>query len=81
MSLRDNTGDDNQRTHNLNLANWVPDLFMERVEQDKVWSLFDPRDVPEFVDLYGEKFNKAYIKPRKTIFSLNKFQHENFTAK
>ena len=43
LELRDNTGDDARRTHNLNLANWIPDLFMERVEKDWQWSLFDPK--------------------------------------
>jgi ribonucleoside-diphosphate reductase alpha chain len=61
LALRENTGDHAQRTHNLNLANWIPDLFMKRVEADKVWSLFDPADVPEFTDLYGEEFERAYI--------------------
>ncbi len=60
LELRDNTGDEAQRCHNLNLANWVPDLFMRRVEADAMWSLFDPKDVPEFIDLYGEEFEKAY---------------------
>ncbi len=62
LELRDNTGDESKRTHNINLANWVPDLFMKRVESDQMWSLFDPRRVPEFVDLYGEEFEKAFIK-------------------
>ena len=53
LELKDNTGDSARRTHNLNLANWVPDLFMERVEQDWQWSLFDPKKVPHLVDLYG----------------------------
>ena len=61
LQLRDNTGDEAQRTHNLNLANWVPDLFMNRVEGDKMWSLFDPKAVPELVDLYGDEFEKAYL--------------------
>ncbi len=60
LELRDNTGDEARRTHNLNLANWVPDLFMKRVEADAEWSLFDPRIVPEFTDLYGEAFEEAY---------------------
>ncbi|WP_449445923.1 ribonucleoside-diphosphate reductase subunit alpha [Thermomonas brevis] len=60
LELRDNAGDDARRTHNLNLANWVPDLFMKRVEADQVWSLFDPRVVPELVDLHGEEFEHAY---------------------
>lgn len=62
LQLRDNTGDEGQRAHNLNLANWVPDLFMKRVEADALWSLFDPKDVPHFVDNYGEDFEKAYEK-------------------
>jgi ribonucleoside-diphosphate reductase alpha chain len=65
LELRDNTGDEAQRTHNLNLANWVPDLFMKRLEVDGVWSLFDPKEVPEFVDLYGEEFEKAFIQAEK----------------
>lgn len=60
LELRDNTGDEARRTHNLNLANWVPDLFMKRVEADADWSLFDPRIVPEFTDLYGDAFERAY---------------------
>lgn len=60
LELRDNTGDDQKRTHNLNMANWVPDLFMKRVEADGMWSLFDPRVVPHFVDIYGPEFEKAY---------------------
>lgn len=62
LELRDNTGDDARRTHNLNLAHWVPDLFMKRLEQDGMWSLFDPRIVPELVDLYGDEFEKAYTE-------------------
>ncbi|MBX3022736.1 MAG: ribonucleoside-diphosphate reductase subunit alpha [Bdellovibrionales bacterium] len=60
LEMRDNTGDEAQRAHNLNLANWVPDLFMRRVEGDQMWSLFDPKETPEFVDIYGEEFEKAY---------------------
>ena len=62
LELRDNTGDDASRTHNLNLANWIPDLFMKRVQADGVWSLFDPKVVPHFPDLYGEEFEAAYAK-------------------
>jgi ribonucleoside-diphosphate reductase alpha chain len=62
LQLRDNTGDEAQRTHNLNLANWVPDLFMKRVEANALWSLFDPKVVPELVDLYGDAFEKAYVE-------------------
>ncbi|MEH1012488.1 ribonucleoside-diphosphate reductase subunit alpha [Micromonospora sp. CPCC 206060] len=60
LELKDNTGDEARRTHNLNLANWVPDEFMRRVEADADWSLFDPKDVPELVDLWGDEFDAAY---------------------
>jgi ribonucleoside-diphosphate reductase alpha chain len=60
LELRDNTGDEARRTHNLNLANWIPDLFMRRVEADGEWSLFDPKAVPQFTDLYGKAFEVAY---------------------
>ncbi|CAL9297397.1 ribonucleoside-diphosphate reductase subunit alpha [Streptomyces sp. SudanB52_2052] len=60
LELRDNTGEDARRTHNLNLAHWVPDEFMRRVNADAPWSLFSPADVPELVDLWGEEFDTAY---------------------
>ncbi|HJR72544.1 MAG TPA: ribonucleoside-diphosphate reductase subunit alpha [Luteimonas sp.] len=65
LELRDNTGDEARRTHNLNLANWIPDLFMKRVEAGGEWSLFDPRIVPEFTDLYGDAFERAYEQAEK----------------
>lgn len=65
LSLRDNTGDEASRTHNLNLANWVPDLFMRRVEADAIWSLFDPKDVPDLTDLYGEAFEARYAEAER----------------
>jgi len=61
LELRENTGEEARRTHNLNLANWVPDLFMKRVEEDGVWSLFDPKAVPQLTDLYGAEFEQAYL--------------------
>lgn len=61
LELRDNTGDESRRTHNLNLAHWIPDLFLRRVEEDAQWSLFDPSIVPELPDLWGEEFDNAYI--------------------
>jgi ribonucleoside-diphosphate reductase alpha chain len=73
LELRDNTGEDARRTHNLNLAHWIPDEFMRRVNEDGVWSLFSPADVPELVDLWGAEFDAAYRKAeaaglaRKTI--------------
>jgi ribonucleoside-diphosphate reductase alpha chain len=60
LELRDNTGEDARRTHNLNLANWIPDEFMRRVEADDMWSLIDPDVVPELPDLWGEDFDAAY---------------------
>ncbi|MEU2562238.1 ribonucleoside-diphosphate reductase subunit alpha [Streptomyces longispororuber] len=60
LELRDNTGEDARRTHNLNLAHWIPDEFMRRVAADQDWSLFSPADVPELVDLWGEEFDAAY---------------------
>jgi len=62
LELRDNTGDREKRAYNLNLANWIPDLFMKRVEEDGIWSLFDPGSYPELVDLYGDAFEKHYIE-------------------
>jgi len=62
LALRDNTGDEASRTHNLNLSNWIPDLFMKRVEADGDWSLFDPKRVPALPDLWGEDFERAYAE-------------------
>ena len=62
LELRDNTGDEARRTHHINIANWIPDLFMRRVESDEVWSLFDPKDVPELPDLFGADFDQAYLQ-------------------
>jgi ribonucleoside-diphosphate reductase alpha chain len=60
LELRDNTGEDARRTHNLNLAHWIPDEFMRRVEADAEWSLIDPDQAPELPDLWGEAFDAAY---------------------
>ena len=62
LELRDNTGDVSRRAYNLNIANWIPDLFMKRVDTDGMWSLFDPKLVPHLPDLFGEEFEAAYIK-------------------
>jgi ribonucleoside-diphosphate reductase alpha chain len=61
LELRDSTGDEGRRARHINLANWVPDLFMQRVEHDWVWSLFDPKVEPELCDLHGEAFERAYL--------------------
>ncbi|MEJ7849311.1 MAG: ribonucleoside-diphosphate reductase subunit alpha [Pyrinomonadaceae bacterium] len=62
LELRENTGDEARRTHNLNIANWIPDLFMKRVQADEMWSLFDPSKVPHFPDIYGDEFETAYAE-------------------
>jgi ribonucleoside-diphosphate reductase alpha chain len=68
LELRDNTGEDARRTHNLNLANWIPDEFMRRVEADEDWSLIDPSDAPDLPDLWGEEFDAAYrIAEKKAV--------------
>jgi len=60
IELRKNTGDDRRRTHDMNTANWIPDLFMKRVFEDKEWTLFSPSDVPDLHDLYGRAFEARY---------------------
>jgi len=60
LELRKNTGDDRRRTHDMNTANWIPDLFMQRVMEKGQWTLFSPSDVPNLHDLYGANFAKAY---------------------
>ncbi|SIQ80759.1 ribonucleoside-diphosphate reductase subunit alpha [Micromonospora avicenniae] len=65
LELRDNTGEESRRTHNLNLANWIPDEFMRRVEADGDWSLIDPTEAPELPDLYGDEFDEAYRAAEK----------------
>lgn len=67
LELRKNTGDDRRRTHDMNTANWVPDLFMKRVITGGKWTLFSPSDVPHLHDLYGSEFEAAYEEAeRKT---------------
>jgi ribonucleoside-diphosphate reductase alpha chain len=61
LELRKNTGDDRRRTHDMNTANWIPDLFMKRVFNDESWTLFSPDDVPDLHDLFGLEFEKAYL--------------------
>ncbi|QND54864.1 ribonucleoside-diphosphate reductase subunit alpha (plasmid) [Phyllobacterium sp. 628] len=60
LDLRKNTGDDRRRTHDMNTANWVPDLFMSRVEKDEPWTLFSPDETPDLHDRYGADFKTAY---------------------
>ncbi|MDY7233302.1 ribonucleoside-diphosphate reductase subunit alpha [Hyalangium rubrum] len=81
LELRDNTGDEARRTHNLNLANWVPDLFMRRVEADGEWSLFDPKSVPHLTDLYGEAFERAYAEAEAKGLALRKVKARDLYAR
>ena len=60
LELRKNTGDDRRRTHDMNTANWIPDLFMKRVSEDSDWTLFSPNEVPDLHDLYGRAFEARY---------------------
>ena len=69
LDLRKNTGDDRRRTHDMNTANWVPDLFMKRLESDSNWTLFSPSDVPELHDIYGSEFDKKYEEYEKMAAS------------
>ena len=67
LDLRKNTGDDRRRTHDMNTANWIPDLFMKRLEKGEKWTLFSPSDVPDLHDIYGKEFETKYTEyERKT---------------
>lgn len=61
LELRKNTGDDRRRTHDMNTANWIPDLFMRRVMEKGSWTLFSPSDTPDLHDKFGDEFEKAYV--------------------
>ncbi|MEY3220413.1 MAG: hypothetical protein RIT27_1770 [Pseudomonadota bacterium] len=61
LELRKNTGDERRRTHDMNTANWIPDLFMIRVQQDAEWTLFSPDETPDLHELYGKAFEQAYL--------------------
>jgi len=62
LELRKNTGDERRRTHDMNTANWIPDLFMKRVKEGGFWTLFSPSDVPDLHDLYGSAFESRYAE-------------------
>ncbi|MDP1608692.1 MAG: ribonucleoside-diphosphate reductase subunit alpha [Chlamydiales bacterium] len=62
LELRKNTGDERRRTHDMNTANWIPDLFMKRVREGGLWTLFSPSDVPDLHDLYGKAFETRYAE-------------------
>ena len=81
LELRENTGDGARRTYNLNLANWIPDLFMQRVEADGVWSLFDSMDVPQLPDLFGDPFTEAYEKAESDKLYLRQIKARDLYAR
>ncbi|EWM18327.1 ribonucleoside-diphosphate reductase subunit alpha [Kutzneria sp. 744] len=81
LELRDNTGEDARRTHNLNIANWIPDEFMRRVEADAEWSLFDPDETPELPDLWGEDFDRAYRAAEEAGRAVRKVKARDLYAK
>ena len=62
LELRKNVGDERRRTHDMNTANWIPDLFMKRVKENAQWTLFSPSDVPDLHDLYGRAFEERYAE-------------------
>ncbi|NGX59428.1 MAG: Ribonucleoside-diphosphate reductase 1 subunit alpha [Chlamydiae bacterium] len=65
IELRKNTGDERRRTHDMHTANWIPDLFMKRINENGTWTLFSPSDVPDLHDLYGKAFEKRYVEYEK----------------
>jgi ribonucleoside-diphosphate reductase alpha chain len=67
LELRKNTGDERRRTHDMNTANWIPDLFMKRVREAGMWTLFSPSDVPDLHDLYGSAFEKRYCEYEQMV--------------
>ncbi|HEY7787977.1 MAG TPA: ATP cone domain-containing protein, partial [Casimicrobiaceae bacterium] len=67
LELRKNTGDDRRRTHDMNTANWIPDLFMKRVVEGGDWTLFSPSDVPDLHDKWGRAFEEAYVRHEEQV--------------
>jgi ribonucleoside-diphosphate reductase alpha chain len=65
LDLRKNTGDERRRTHDTNTVNWIPDMFMKRVQEGGMWTLFSPDEVPDLHEIYGKKFEEAYIAYEK----------------
>ena len=81
LDLRKNTGDDRRRTHDMNTANWVPDLFMKRVESDQDWTLFSPGEAPDLHDLTGLAFEKRYEEYEALAAEGKMDQHKTIPAK
>lgn len=76
LELRKNTGDERRRCHDMNTANWIPDLFMKRVFEEGEWTLFSPDDVPDLHDLYGQAFETAYLayEAKTTVGKIRNFK-------
>ena len=81
LELRKNTGDERRRTHDMNTANWVPDLFMKRVEQNKNWTLFSPGEAPDLHDLVGKAFEDKYEEYEEKAERGEMGQHKSVPAK
>ena len=81
LELRKNTGDERRRTHDMNTANWVPDLFMKRVEQNKNWTLFSPGEAPDLHDLVGKAFEDKYEEYEEKAERGEMGQHKSVSAK
>ena len=79
LELRKNTGDDRRRTHDMNTANWIPDLFMKRIFEGGSWTLFTPNEVPDLHDLYGKDFEKAYVEYERRA-ALGELHHKTIPA-
>jgi ribonucleoside-diphosphate reductase alpha chain len=79
LELRKNTGDERRRTHDMNTANWIPDLFMKRVQENALWTLFTPSEAPDLHDLYGEAFEKRYVE-YENLAAQGKMLHKKVEA-
>tara|TARA_X000001036_G_C20670238_1_gene802214 strand:- start:489 stop:2528 length:2040 start_codon:yes stop_codon:yes gene_type:complete len=80
LELRKNTGDDRRRTHDMNTANWIPDLFMKRVNEDKQWTLFSPDIVPDLHEKVGQDFETAYVNYEKLAAQGGLFPYKEISA-
>jgi ribonucleoside-diphosphate reductase alpha chain len=81
LELRKNTGDDRRRAHDMNTANWIPDLFMKRVFEDKEWTLFSPNEVPDLHELHGKAFEERYEHYEKMAKEGALYVHKTVQAK
>lgn len=81
IDLKKNTGDERRRTHDLHIANWVPDLFVKRVLEDGSWTFFSPNEVPELHEIYGKAFEEKYLEYEKLAKEGKLRQHKTVKAK